>query len=656
MIDGSPASEVLLGRPRTIRGDDWFVQLPLAISQRNHRPPFPRINRTVGLGIDTRLPIELPVADPSVLFHPGVWGFFLDADVGLAWLWWSRVLGLFAVWLLVFRAIARGGTGLAAIGASILVFSPFFQFWSFNAAANATSAGAVFLAARALMRAERRRELAAAALGLALSATWFALAVYPPYQITLAYLDLALVVGYFLDHRAHVADPALWRSRLTASIAATALAGLAVAAFAFHEREPIRMLAGTYYPGQRLVTSELQTVPHLLLANLGAPLWVQDWTPVRNICEMAGGWLAAPAPIVLEFWRGIRSRRWDWLGVAVCLYWLVIVVYMTTDVLHGLAQLTLLSRVPHQRAAIGLVLADAILVVRFLAAAPPARARERGLAITLGVAWALALWAASFPLRRELPEARPLTLLGFATLNGAIACALLCSHRRHLGAALLAVASFVTTIWFNPLVRGGTDWLTDNELSRRISKIDAETPGGSTWAVFGDARIANLFRILDVRSINGALVMPQVELWSRIDPRGGYRWVYNRYAHVSLEPSSDPNPTFVLGLPDAFRVSIDPSSQAFRDLGVTHVLNTDQLSDGAEAWAGFEYLGSVGRLSLFRVPSPPWRDQGAELAAPPPDRALIASSSARSCASRGPPSASPCSSAAAASAGRPRIR
>ena len=38
-----------------------------------------------------------PVAHPIALFRPLYWGFFLGDDVGIAWLWWGRMLGLFAV-------------------------------------------------------------------------------------------------------------------------------------------------------------------------------------------------------------------------------------------------------------------------------------------------------------------------------------------------------------------------------------------------------------------------------------------------------------------------------------------------------------------------------------------------------------------------------
>ena len=104
VIDGSAPAEVLLGEPRPIRSDDWKVQLPLAFAQGASEPRFPRVNERIGFGQSALLPIELPVADGLVVFHPTLWGFFLGDDVGMSWLWWSRVLGLFTAWTGVFSS------------------------------------------------------------------------------------------------------------------------------------------------------------------------------------------------------------------------------------------------------------------------------------------------------------------------------------------------------------------------------------------------------------------------------------------------------------------------------------------------------------------------------------------------------------------------
>ena len=54
VIDRSPEPEVLLGRGRLTRSDDWAVGLPAILSQSVHRPRFPVWNRLIGEG-ETKL-------------------------------------------------------------------------------------------------------------------------------------------------------------------------------------------------------------------------------------------------------------------------------------------------------------------------------------------------------------------------------------------------------------------------------------------------------------------------------------------------------------------------------------------------------------------------------------------------------------------------
>src|SRR5436305_230306 len=61
-IDGSPAPEVLLGSPKSIRSDDWNLDLPLMLAQREHSPQFPVINRNIGFGYNMLAPIQTPAA------------------------------------------------------------------------------------------------------------------------------------------------------------------------------------------------------------------------------------------------------------------------------------------------------------------------------------------------------------------------------------------------------------------------------------------------------------------------------------------------------------------------------------------------------------------------------------------------------------------
>ncbi len=338
VIDGSPPSEVLLGEPRLIRSDDWKMQLPMLIAQTAISPAFPIVNPDVGLGQSMLLPVEAPVANWITLFRPSMWGFFLGADPGLAWLWWSRVLGLFGVWLAVLAVVTRGRLAVAATGAALLVCAPFFQFWSFNAVPQAASMGAAFLATVALARARTAAGIASAALALALAGAWFALSIYPPYQVALGWLYVALVAGFLLDQRSALPLRSHAVLRAVALVAAGIAAVAVVAAFANEASEAIAAMRNTAYPGRRVSTGAERNLAELWNANLGAPLWADAWGPLFNICEAASFWMLAPVPLALLLWRRVRGERIDALSAAVAIYLAAMLLYAIVGIPAWLAQ------------------------------------------------------------------------------------------------------------------------------------------------------------------------------------------------------------------------------------------------------------------------------------------------------------------------------
>jgi hypothetical protein len=599
-IDGSAPTEVLLGEPRPIRSDDWKMQLPLLIAQTAVSPAFPVVNATVGLGQNMLLPVEAPVASWITVFRPSMWGFLLGPDAGLAWLWWSRVLGLFGVWLAVLAVVTRGRLGVAAAGAALLVCSPFYQFWSFNGAPQSISMGAAFLATVALARARTPRGIAAAAVALAAAGAWFALSIYPPYQIALGWLYVALVAGFALDQR----DALPLRSHAALRALALAAAGVAViaavAAFAHEASDAIAVMRNTAYPGRRISTGAERNLAELWNANLGAPLWAEKWGPLFNICEAASFWMLSPVPVALLLLRRARGERIDPLGAAVALYAGAMIANAIFGVPEWLARATALALVPGKRAVIGIGVADVILLARFAACAERARASERGATIAIAAAWGVALAACAWWLARELPGARPALLAAFVAANAALAAAFLRLPRRVL--PVLVALSAASTLWFNPLAIGGAAYLRDNPLARKILEIDRAEGGDTAWVAFGRDDLPNLFRAIDVRALNGAHPLPQLELWRRIDPDGRQRRVYNRYAHVAFVATAAGPPRFQLLSQDFVIVHIRPDSPAFRALGVTHVLVRDDVAAGFETLSGFEPVAVVGPNHLYRVP------------------------------------------------------
>jgi hypothetical protein len=576
------------------RGDDFVVHLPLALSQRTLG--FPRVNPTVGLGQDMLVPIPVPIAHPATFFRPEVWGFFLGSDVGLSWMWWSRVFALFTVWLYLLREVTDRRVGPALLASAALTLSPFFQFWSFNSASMTASLGAGLLSAIALVRAERTAARLAAGLALAAAALCFALALYPPFQVVLAHLGAVTILAWAVAHRRELAEHRHWRATVLTFALSAALVALGILAFARDAGEAIATIRASVYPGVRTAMSGDTPVAALLNANLGAPLWLHnsDGTSLA----LKAGWFVGPPLLALHVAHVLRGARLDPILAGLGLYWTAIAGYMLFGFPEPVVRATGLSLVPGQRAVIGLVVADAVILARSLVVGDR---RSIWIASAVAVAWTAVLLVCSSTLRGWLGGGSWLVGAAFAVANGAIVLALGSARLRLLGAVGVVALSLGTAAWYNPLVRGGSSFLFENELSKKILEVE-RTEGPSRWVVVGVPRLASLFRILGISVVNGVHPVPQLELWAAIDPRGTWRNVYNRYAHVAVEFQPVETPRFVKRSEDVVVLEIEPRSRALRELGITHALISGASPDAWQAMTGFEYIGSIGSRHLFRVP------------------------------------------------------
>jgi hypothetical protein len=604
VLDGSQPTEILLGEARLIRSDDWFVHIPLALAQAAHEPPFPARNRLIGLGSEMWVPLQVPVAGPLALLRPTLWGWFLGRDVGLAWAWWSAALGLYAA-LFLWLSLAAGGRALLpALGALALVFSPFFQFWSLSSAPLAAAAALAAVAACGVVAARRR----AAILGFGLLLGWaggcFLMTLYPPYQIALAWLAAPFVAAFAWERRATLRE----ELPLRAAASGVALALLLCAALGLwvEAGEAIAAVQGSAYPGRRVESGGGFPLWRIFLSSFAPFAQVRDWGTLLNVCEASGFALFAPA---LGAALALR-RRASVVELALLAWLAAAALWATLGLPEAIARATGLSSLPPRRIVIGLGIADALLLLRFLSRPFAERAVPARAAAAIGAAFALALCALAVPLHRALPDTHPFALATAAVASGALAALFVGAARPWLPLAVLAAASVALTVSFNPLVRGGSGYLLENPLARRVLAVDAAAGGDTLWLAVGSRRPANWLRTLGLRTLNGTHPIPQRELWERLDPEGRYRSVWNRYATVTVLPSSSAQALFELESVDGFLVHIRPDAPVLRELGVTHVLAETRDPGALDALPGLRRLETVGRFVLYALDAAPASEVG----------------------------------------------
>jgi len=506
------------------------------------------------------------------------------------------------VWLTVFAIVTRGNLGLAAAGALLLVFAPLFQLYSFNAAPFAIWMGLAWIAATRLLSASRRRTILASGCLLGWSGACFMLATYPPYQIPLAYLFLALLGGFAWQRRDELRLRADLPTRLLACTFAIAIAAAAVAGLWVEAHDTIEIMRATEYPGRRIEVGGGIPFWHLVNPNFWIPFQVTKFGPLGPyISSSASFWITWPVVVAAVLWRTTtRRERFDPIVLILAVYCAAISIYCVWGIPMSAARASLFAAVPAHRAMLGLGLGDVLLLVAFVGQPRcPNPEAPRNDAI-LAVLWTAALGACALALHEALPETKPLWMVAGVIVNGALSFAILRRARPAVVATLIAGALALSTLWFNPLAMGGSHYLLNNDLSKMILDIDRRTGGRSTWISYGDQTISNLFRVLGVRALDGAQPTPQLEMWKSLDPAGLYRPSYNRFAHVRAEVAEG-------GLRfgssrEKIVIALDPEGPEIQRLGVTHLLVRTDKPPMAIRFGSYQPTARTGYYTAYELP------------------------------------------------------
>lgn len=563
---------LLLGVARQIRSDEWAIQTPSTLGQRNvHGSFFPVVNPNIRSDGQNMLVHHIaPVFDLTVSARPFHWGYLLLGNAhGLSWWWWSRLLLLFLLSYEMAALLTGSGGPLALLAGAWIAFAPAVQ-WGYSLCHTdlLIACQAMIVCSWAYTRATSFRRRTALAAGFFLSALLFLLTVYPPHQVPLGYLALVLAIVFLWGSR-------VWR-RLESRDYAVLLALLGFVAFTLglflrQSFDELRVLSDTVFPGQRRAGGGDVTVFELQRSLIS---WLLPFVypPFSNPSELAGFMNLLPA-VLLTLPGALRreqSRRG--LVLALVAFTAVTLAWLLVPWPGWLARVTLLDRVPTFRMQPVFELGGLYLSIWAVGIA------MRGGLVRAPIAWiaasgvaALQVASAYFsPMAGYLGPVRlVLTVTLFAVLN----VAFLLGRVRPF--ALLLAAYIVTSgLSVNPLARGLSP-LYDKAVTRRIQTVEARDPG-RLWAARGRGFYGNLLVAAGVRSMSGSHHYPDLGLWHRLDPERRQERIYNRHAIVGLE--------VVKGATE-FELTEEPATVTLR------------ISLRELAAIGIKYLFSVGSVA-----------------------------------------------------------
>jgi hypothetical protein len=559
----APVRGLVLSTPKSIRMDEWIVWTPSTLSQARQTPPYPIENSNLGYG---RAPLlmSVPVAYYTTFFRPQLWGFFLfDLERGFSFYWCSKVFGLLLAWMWLLRQLRIRSRGIIAFGAVWIFFSSYVQWWfSTNPMLpEMVASWAVCIGCVIVFGQETNRwKLAVAGLGFFVCGINFILCLYPPFQIPLSFLGLALLGALSMERRKSDRPFRMGRALLFVAALGAAIL-LTLVPFWIDAGPTMTMLAHTEYPGRRHNTGGNWSVWKLFGGLIGFFESEGRVPPdFPNICEASNFyplWLFA----LLGLAAGrVRSRiSISPLMVMLTVFLVVLNVYCVVRLPEWLLQATLLAHVHEDRALLGIGLANIILVCLFL---------ERYRGPVFGKSWAwggavattVVLIALFYGINTSNPAffATPPYFALLLFINALLVMMFFWDRARRLLPPVFALLLICSNGLINPIMRG-LGPLIESEAFQEIDKLRAADPKAK-WIAYGDYMTAQLIKATGATVLNGTKWVPDLPLLRQLDPKGAYETIYNRYAWIICAPKVFPEEvSFTLLQPDFYTIYLPPS-------------------------------------------------------------------------------------------------
>jgi hypothetical protein len=562
---------LLAGTPKYIRSDEWQLGVPWLLSQHNAKPQWPTNNPSVGAETSALL-VGLPTKHWSTIFRPAHWGFFVfDFERGFSWLWMFRTVVLFFSLMFLCAQIGAGSLILGLIGAIWLYYSSFVQWWLASVAELLTYFSLACLSLRMVFRARDWLYVCFAVLSFLLFGVAFALVIYPPFQVPLVYLGLALLPFLFWGCGPHTVR-SWWIRCLCVGFAAALGAGIAVA-FLLENGAAVQLMSGTVYPGARFSLGGGMTLARYFSGFFDL-FFRQDLFPAAfgNISETSS--FIVLWPVVALCMPGITSRKEFFRCVPILMFLLAATAWAFLGVPRWLADVSGWVLVPTFRAGIAWGIGGVFLCIAIMGRQPRL---SRRYALVVAVASALAICVYTIFYRQEVGLKVSYLRYVYAALVSVLLALAVVFNFRRATVALLCIACVLPYALVNPVMRG-VSVLTDSTLLRAVQRFDTQKQG--TWVVVGEPRHAQVVKAAGKKVINGAQYIPDLELWRRIDPQGAYAGIYNRYAHIGVRFGVEGSPPLIEshGI-DVWQLTIDPCGGGLESMGITHLAWVDYDSN-----------------------------------------------------------------------------
>ncbi|MDO8658013.1 MAG: hypothetical protein Q7K55_04685 [Candidatus Levybacteria bacterium] len=576
-------SNLLMGQPRSVRGDEWLVGTP-SVYIAQARNFFNQINKNIGIGQK----IITPSKNLFNIFYPAHFAFFiLPVEYAFSWFWWFRG-GLMIVSVYVFLLlITKKNILLSITGSLLFFFNPFIQWWYSTWVLEVIFYGflIIYFFIR-FLNSKSNISFLINSFFLTYFLICYALSLYPPYQISMGLFIIFFLIGYIVNNKKLIDKTRIKTYLISAGTIFFIVIGVLLAYYVSFA-DLIHLLQNTSYPGKRQIVSGGYSIINLFSGFYDIEFLdeAKQIPPILgdNKSEASNFFMLFPfiLPVIMYYSISdyIKKKKIDFISLFLCLYLILTTIWIFFGLPSFISKSLLLNLVPHNRMIIGMGAANLILIIYFLNNFRIRKSRDYKIFVYFISVFALLiyLYIGFFFGSNYQYFINSVPKIIFISFFAFFSILFLLLQKRKLFISVFLFFSIISSISVNPLYKGLSPIL-DSEFSKAVKQIEKENTNKDRWVVYDNFLYGNLLIANGINSMNFVQMYPQLKLWQEFDPDKKYYPIYNRLAHV-LFSSNDPNKIdFVLNHYEFFTVRVNPCNKIMDKFRVRYYIFNKKVS------------------------------------------------------------------------------
>ncbi len=613
----------LLGSVRYTQSDEWRVFTPFTLSQYlndfSYFSSIPRASPTDMFAI-----YGAPIWTLLMVFRPFQIGYlFLSPEKGLSFYWMSRLIALFLVSFEMGMLITNKNKTLSLAYAILITFSPVVQWWiSVNALVEMLIFGQLaVLLIYFYMNTEDYRKRLIIALGFAISLGGYIFTIYPAWQVPLGYVFLFLGIWVLLDN---YKDFKFDKWDIGFVLLALAIVGAGGLYFLHMSGDTIETVRNTLYPGGRQ-----------FIGGLDSSQFKGETGFLQSLCNYINS-IFYPLNIDSAFGESLGISRldsffYDFFPVPLILYLFItfveknrdkllnclIIVYVLLAILsififpEYVYKLTLINNTIQRRLILAFSLLNLLILFRSLSLLKKDSINRHVnyiknntlILAVISIAMAGLIFYLSTSNGYGILEKSifiPVLIISISLLSASLLFIFKSPDKKY--ANLFLVMCIIISVMGGGLVNpieSGIDYY-NLEPVKFVEGLVQEDPNAN-WIGVGDRGIQDMFITVGAHTITSVNTYPDLEKWEKIDPNHEFIDVYNRYAHMNVNLTTDEPSKFenVPGREDIISVTLNVDD--LKKLNVTYIESKEDLSQYSTANVELEKIYSYKKLQIYKV-------------------------------------------------------